>query len=109
MYAKVLADHLQEVPLFLGGRCECQECMKLDLSSHIDNEATGSESLASLASLASCNEPDVEQDVEVEMPWSATCVHVIRTTIIGLLLFWILMAFISVLYDSDNLLTALDL
>lgn len=106
MYAKVLADHLQEVPLFLGGRCECQKCMKLDLSYHIDNEATDSESLASLAS---CNEPDVEQDVEVEMPWSATCVHVIRTTIIGLLLFWILMAFISVLYDSDNLLTSLDL
>lgn len=107
MYTKVLADHLQVVPLFLGGRCECQKCMKLDLSSHIDNnEATGSESLTSLASY---NEPDVEQDAEVEMPWSATCVPVIRTTIISLLLFWILMAFISVFYESDNLFTSLGL
>eukprot|EP00268_Persea_americana_P057840 TRINITY_DN6958_c0_g1_i3.p1 TRINITY_DN6958_c0_g1~~TRINITY_DN6958_c0_g1_i3.p1 ORF type:complete len:365 (+),score=39.50 TRINITY_DN6958_c0_g1_i3:757-1851(+) len=95
-YRKVLLEHLQSVPSFLGGHCSCTQCLVL---------AVGRQSLTDVADK---REPNLNFTGELgdsyltELPLRGSLDQILRTAIVGILMLWIFIAFVASMYGPDG-------
>ncbi|CAL4936770.1 unnamed protein product [Urochloa decumbens] len=100
-YKKTLAEFLQVVPAFLGGKCRCPRCEKPRDSSVIQ-AGEGSKSQPRLINLDD-GSPVTDFDFyEDEIPSPYSCENAIRAAIIGLLMVCIFIAFLAGMNDPTS-------
>ncbi|KAK1642885.1 hypothetical protein QYE76_060690 [Lolium multiflorum] len=97
-YKKTLAEFLQIVPAFLGGKCNCSRCKKPREGSLIQ-AGEGSQNKSHLSTGSGSPITDMDFDEELELPSPYTCENAIRAAIIGLLMVWIFIAFLAGMND----------
>ena len=100
-YKKTLAEFLQIVPAFLGGKCSCSQCEKPRDSSVIQ-AGEGSKSQPRQISVDG-GSPVTNFDfdeAEIVSPYS--CENAIRAAIIGLLMVCIFIAFHAGMNDTTS-------
>lgn len=100
-FKKTLAEFLQVVPAFLGGKCRCPQCEKPRDSSVIQ-AGEGSKSqphLASIDGVSPGTDFDFDEE-EISSPYS--CENAIRAAIIGLLMVCIFIAFLAGMNDPSS-------
>ncbi|KAI4986084.1 hypothetical protein ZWY2020_018714 [Hordeum vulgare] len=101
-YKKTLAEFLQIVPAFLGGKCNCSRCKKPRDSSLIQaGEGSRSRSLISAGSRSPVSDLDFDEELE-ELPSPYNCENAIRAAVIGLLMVWIFVAFLAGMNDPQQ-------
>lgn len=99
MYQKVLAEFLQTLPLYLGGKCTCRKCSETSLSymqqlhTNRVTEIDGTASFGEGESLAF--DPNYEYGADLN------CDQVLRTAIISILMLWVFIAFIAGIFDPE--------
>ena len=98
-YKKTLAEFLQVVPAFLGGKCSCPQCEKPRNSSVIQ-AGEGSKNQPRLVSVDD-GSPVTDFDEE-EIPSAYSCENAIRAAIIGLLMVCIFIAFLAGMNDPAS-------
>jgi hypothetical protein len=102
-YKKTLAEFLQIVPDFLGGKCSCSQCEKPRDSSAIQaGEGSKSQPRQINVEDRSCF---TDFDYEAEIPSSYSCEHAIRAAIIGLLMVCIFIAFLAGMNEPSAILS----
>ena len=103
MYRKILLENLQTLPSYLGGDCRCTKCLNIGVQdvkhprTHHINNMRAHEDVSNSEDIPIPNvicPDDIDQ--------SASCDQVLRTAIIGLLMLWVLIAFIAGLYDPES-------
>ncbi|CAN6302993.1 unnamed protein product [Urochloa humidicola] len=100
-YKKTLAEFLQVVPAFLGGKCRCPQCEKPRDSSVI-KAGEGSKSQPRLLNVDDGSHvTDFDFDGE-EIPSPYSCENAIRAAIIGLLMVCIFIAFLAGMNDPTS-------
>ncbi|XP_022730783.1 sec14 cytosolic factor-like isoform X2 [Durio zibethinus] len=103
MYRKVLLENLQTLPSYLGGDCRCSKCSNIGIHDvkhpRMDwiNKIQANEDASNSEDTATPNV--ICQD---DIDHSVSCDQVLRTAIIGLLMLWVLIAFIAGLYDPES-------
>ncbi|XWS53150.1 hypothetical protein CRYUN_Cryun11dG0133000 [Craigia yunnanensis] len=103
MYRKVLLENLQTLPSYLGGDCRCTKCLTIGVHDvkrrHADhiNKIQANEDVSNSEDIPS---PDVICQDDIDQ--SGSCDQVLRTAVIGLLMLWVLIAFIAGLYDPES-------
>ncbi|KAK3148921.1 hypothetical protein QOZ80_3AG0210470 [Eleusine coracana subsp. coracana] len=93
-YKKTLAEFLQIVPAFLGGKCSCSQCEKPRNSLAIQ-AGEGSKSQRRQISVDDGARFSNFNYEEAEIPSLYSCEHAIRAAIIGLLMVCIFIAFLA--------------
>jgi len=100
-YKKTLAEFLQVVPAFLGGKCSCPQCEK-PRDSSVAQAGEGSKSHPRLTSVDD-RSPATDFDFDAaEIPSPYSCENAIRAAIIGLLMLCILIAFLAGMNDPTS-------
>ncbi|KAJ1292958.1 hypothetical protein BS78_01G030900 [Paspalum vaginatum] len=100
-YKKTLAEFLQVVPAFLGGKCNCPQCEK-PRDSSVAQTGESSKSQFRLISFDD-RSPVTDFDFdEAEIPSPYSCENAIRAAIIGLLMLCILIAFLAGMNDPTS-------
>nr|CAB3492680.1 unnamed protein product [Digitaria exilis] len=100
-FKKTLAEFLQVVPAFLGGKCRCPQCEK-PRDGSVMHAGEGSKSQPRLIS-ADDGSPVTDFDFdesEISSPYS--CENTIRAAIIGLLMVCIFIAFLAGMNDPAS-------
>lgn len=99
-YQKVLAECFQSVPSYLGGNCTCIRCVKLqggDLCRIPERRTITSESI-----INDGDSPLVERADEYDMIMENNCSQTIRSAVIGILIVFVLIAFIEGMYNTES-------
>ncbi|KAL7150506.1 hypothetical protein ABFS83_05G117100 [Erythranthe nasuta] len=105
-YQKVLSECFQTLPSYLGGQCTCTRCTKFDtdesLPQILDTPTSTRESSVSDIVVAE-DFPSVPttlqyDDVNTDGYFSRT----LRTAVIGILIVWVLIAFLEGLYNPES-------
>lgn len=102
---KALKELLETIPLFLGGDCNCPQCRKIlgEVENKIEEVCTSSK--------MQCGEKELELEFDETVGISLTeselhavndCNHVLRSVLVGILMFWIVIAFLAGLYEPDS-------
>lgn len=99
-YKKTLAEFLQVVPAFLGGKCSCPQCEKPRNSSVIQ-AGEGSKNHPRLVSVDD-GSPVTDFGFDEEIPSPYSCENAIRAAIIGLLMVCIFIAFLAGMNDPAS-------
>lgn len=100
-YLKVLSECLQTLPSYLGGQCTCTRCANprmeiVQQSYYVEpNTAESAADNSSTEDLPSLP-PSYPDDILVD---SNHCMQVLRTAIIGILIFWVLITFLGGIND----------
>ncbi|CAN4100947.1 unnamed protein product [Withania somnifera] len=103
MYQKVLSEYLQTLPSYLGGQCTCSRCASFDVSKmhntrmNDHQETVITEIISNPVDLTSLHSGE-----QTEIPMNYTCDQVLRKAVVGVLLFWVFVAFIAGLYDPES-------
>jgi hypothetical protein len=105
-YKKTLAEFLQIVPAFLGGKCSCSQCEKPRDSSAIQ-AGEGSKSQPRHISIDDGERfTNFDDFDEAEIPSFYSCEHAIRAAIIGLLMVCIFIAFLAGMNELSSVLSS---
>lgn len=105
-YQNALSEFLQTIPAFLGGDCNCTQCRKIlgKVETKIEEICTSSKMQPHQKEL------QLELDgtacidlIETELPAVNDSNHVLRAFIIGLLMLWIVIAFLAGINEPDAL------
>ncbi|MBA0735689.1 hypothetical protein Gogos_019513 [Gossypium gossypioides] len=100
-YRKILLENLQTLPSYLGGDCRCTKCLNIGMDvkrprMHQLNKLQTNEGVSD-------SEDTYELDLicqdDIDPSWSYD--QVLRTAIIGLLMFWVLIAVMAGLSDPE--------
>ncbi|XP_073303889.1 uncharacterized protein [Primulina huaijiensis] len=102
-YQKVLSNCFPTLPSYLGGPCPCESCAKMEKGSmpRSFNSHTGtSEAVAEITNSEdfSSNEPTYQYDTIVDN----NCSQTLRSAVIGILILWVLIAFIEGINDPST-------
>lgn len=103
MYRKILLENLQTLPPYLGGNCRCTKCLNTRVH---DVKRPRTDQI----NIIQANEDVIDgEDIPTpsgtfqdDIDQSVSCDQVLRTAIIGLLMLWVLIAFIAGLYDPES-------
>lgn len=97
MYLKVLSEHLQTLPSYLGGKCACIKCSKLN---NMHQPSTDEETSNVEPITDSSDDEDLSYlTYQIDDQMNDTCDQVLRTAVMGVLMFWVLMAVMAGLPD----------
>ncbi|KAK3033954.1 hypothetical protein RJ639_034118 [Escallonia herrerae] len=101
-YQKVLSEYLQVLPSSLGGICTCRRCANLCIcnmqpSAVEPNNRETNEDINSGEDL-----PSPHLSRETDMHTIGNCDHVLRAAVVGVLIFWVLIALIAGTYDPES-------
>ncbi|XP_062084921.1 uncharacterized protein LOC133791052 [Humulus lupulus] len=103
-YGKLLLEHLQTVPAYLGGKCKCEKCLELGTSnmrhSPLRNKITRRESTESFYDGE--NPPLLDSSYETGANSNSNCDQVVRTAIISCIMFWVFIALIAGIFDPES-------
>ncbi|OEL37808.1 hypothetical protein BAE44_0001174 [Dichanthelium oligosanthes] len=100
-YKKTLAEFLQAVPTFLGGKCSCPQCVK-PRDSSVVQAGEGSKSRPRLIGVDDGSAATDFDFDEAEIPSPYSCEKAIRAAIIGLLMVCIFIAFLAGMNDPTS-------
>uniref|UniRef100_A0A5B7BU34 CRAL-TRIO domain-containing protein n=1 Tax=Davidia involucrata TaxID=16924 RepID=A0A5B7BU34_DAVIN len=97
-FQKVLSEYLETFPYFLGGKCPCSKC-----SDPVDIQGMNEEmkSTAGPSNHATVTSPDFYYHTDTSMNRNRD--QVVRTAIIGVLLLWLIIAFILGMHYPEHL------
>ncbi|KAL2545529.1 SEC14 cytosolic factor family protein/phosphoglyceride transfer family protein [Forsythia ovata] len=104
MYLKALSECFQTLPSYLGGQCTCTRCANPRMESvqqSFDVEPDTTESAADIRTTEGLLSlpPSYPDDILVD---GNNCMQVLRTAVIGILIFWVLITFLGGLYDPES-------
>lgn len=101
MYRKVLLEYLQTLPSYLGGDCTCTKCSTTSgPNTHHQYPNTNRINRAEAIQTHSYSEDMPSQNMTMpDIDRNGNCEQMLRTTIIGILMLWVLLAFVAGLYD----------
>ncbi|KAL6536361.1 hypothetical protein OROGR_012933 [Orobanche gracilis] len=105
MYGKVLSECFQILPSYLGGSCTCTRCLKLDagsLKQIPDTQNSNMEQSFAADIVGTENFPLEEPTYQHDMEDNIYCSRVLRSAVIGVLIIWVLIAFIEGLYNPES-------
>ncbi|XP_057956081.1 uncharacterized protein LOC131149553 [Malania oleifera] len=101
MYQKVISEHLQVLPSYLGGNCTCTRCSTLGsckMQQLLMNKDNSIEPTS-----------DTSDDEDLSSPYPATdmqtngdCNQILRSAMIGILMLWVFVAIIAGMYDAES-------
>lgn len=100
MYRKILSECLETLPLYLGGKCLCRICSDIsttDMQQPHTNEIMKRELRANVCGDGNLRSPSPTYESELEQ--NHNCDQLLRTAIVSVLMFWILIVFIAGLFD----------
>ncbi|CAA0838247.1 SEC14 cytosolic factor family protein / phosphoglyceride transfer family protein [Striga hermonthica] len=103
-YKKVLAECFQTIPSYLGGSCTCTRCVRLDSSSSLqqisNRQAYIRESISDLANAENflSDQPTYQYDMTMDN----SCSRTLRSAVIGVLIIWVLFAFIEGISNPET-------
>lgn len=103
MYLQLLRENFQILPSYLGSNCTCRRCLKP--SNFITPQPVINRSLERGRRSNSLGFDDVAMPYtsdEIDTYIQGSCDHVIRTAVIGVLVFWIIIALIAGIYDPES-------
>ncbi|XP_052208751.1 uncharacterized protein LOC127812403 isoform X2 [Diospyros lotus] len=103
MYQKVIMENFQTLPSFLGGTCKCRRCSNLDICNARLPQIIETKETERKIDTISCEEmlpPHVTDVADMEM--NGNCNQVLRTAVVGIVIFWVLIAFIAGVYDPES-------
>ncbi|KAL3619157.1 hypothetical protein CASFOL_036727 [Castilleja foliolosa] len=100
---KILSDTLQTLPSYLGGSCTCTRCVNLGsgrLQCIPDRQTSIPESLSN--NVNSENFPSEQPGYQYDMLMDNYCSRTLRSAVLGVLIIWVLIAFIEGLYNPES-------
>lgn len=97
-YQKILSEYLEALPFYLGGNCLCKICTEMQHPR--PNEVVKTQLRANLHEGRNPlpAHPTYEIAVDPEGNWE----QLVRTAIIGLLMVWVSIAFLSLIFDPES-------
>ncbi|KAK6117013.1 hypothetical protein DH2020_049257 [Rehmannia glutinosa] len=102
-YQKVLSECFQTLPSYLGGSCTCTRCANLDggrLQQILDSQTRSRESVSDIVNTEEF--PSVQPTDQCDMIMDSYCSRTLRTAVIGILIVWVLIAFIEGIYNPES-------
>ncbi|KAL0371929.1 UNVERIFIED_CONTAM: hypothetical protein Scaly_0874500 [Sesamum calycinum] len=99
-YRKVLSECFQTLPSYLGGLCTCERCAMLDAGIPrltLESPIGSRESVPDIVNLE-----DFGPTYQYDMIMDGYCSQTIRTAVIGILIIWVLIAFIEGIYNPES-------
>ncbi|XP_042010975.1 uncharacterized protein LOC121759461 [Salvia splendens] len=103
-YKKVLSERFRSIPSYLGGQCTCIRCARLQgagtLCQIAERQTSTTEPVPDVVDGEGF--PLVESTVEYDMIMENGSSQIIRTAVIGILMIWVLVAFIEGIYDGES-------
>ncbi|KAI3453853.1 hypothetical protein Pfo_010516 [Paulownia fortunei] len=101
-YQKVLSECFQTLPSYLGGLCTCTRCAKLAGSLHqiLDSQTSTTESVSDIVNAADF--PSAQPTYQYDMIMDGYCSQTLRAAVIGILIIWVLIAFIEGIYNPES-------
>nr|XP_011461242.1 PREDICTED: SEC14-like protein 5 [Fragaria vesca subsp. vesca] len=103
MYQRILSECLETLPSFLGGKCLCKICSDIntrDMQQPCINDIMKRELRTSVCEDGNFRSPSSICESEVEPDYN--CDRLLRTAIVSILMFWILVAFIAGFFDPGS-------
>ena len=103
MYRKILSECLETLPSYLDGKCVCRICSDIitkDLQQPRTNGIINRELRANVFEDGNLHShsPNCESEIEPLL----NCDQLLRTAIVSILMFWILVAFVAGLFDPGS-------
>lgn len=103
MYQEALSDCIEILPSCLGGLCTCLTCSRLDICNRQQScmsETNLGDSVADITSEDVLPALDFTYDTDILL--SASGEQLLRKAIVGVLIFWVLIAFFAGVYDLES-------
>ncbi|CDP09028.1 unnamed protein product [Coffea canephora] len=101
MYQEALSSCIETLPSCLGGLCTCLTCSRLDICNRQQpciTESNWGESFANITSEEVLSALDPTYDADILL--SASGEQLLRKAVVGILMFWVLIAFFAGVYGS---------
>uniref|UniRef100_A0A5K1D383 Uncharacterized protein n=6 Tax=Nymphaea colorata TaxID=210225 RepID=A0A5K1D383_9MAGN len=98
-YIKILSEHLQTIPLLLGGCCRCAQCSALTARHTCQSIIDSNEDLQPSDSSVEVVDNSYMLD---QLSYSGHCDKVLRTAILSILMLWVVIALIAGIYDPEQ-------
>ncbi|MBA0850948.1 hypothetical protein Goshw_010010 [Gossypium schwendimanii] len=100
-YRKILLENLQTLPSYLGGDCRCTKCLNIgmDVKRPRMDQLNKLQTNEGVSDSEDTSELDLICQDDIDPSWSYD--QVLRTAIIGLLMFWVLIAVMAGLSDPE--------
>ncbi|XP_028191283.1 uncharacterized protein LOC114377090 isoform X1 [Glycine soja] len=107
MHQKVLSDYMPTLPSYLGGCCTCMKCSNIGQGDMLQTYATGTsrrDGLEDTSDSDNDNEdsPTLHPCDELEGNLYGNYDQLLRTAIVGILIFWVFIALGAVVFDPSN-------
>ncbi|PIN20157.1 Phosphatidylinositol transfer protein SEC14 [Handroanthus impetiginosus] len=103
-YHKILSEGFQMLPSYLGGRCTCTRCGKIETGSL--QQIPGSSQTSSTESVSDLlnaeDFPSLQPTYQYDTIMDNYCSQTIRTAVVGILIVWVLIAFIEGIYNPET-------
>ncbi|XP_031268219.1 uncharacterized protein LOC116126678 isoform X2 [Pistacia vera] len=103
MYRKVLSEYFETLPSYLGGNCSCMKCSSVgirDIQRPSSNETSKTEPYADISDDENLSSPRLSHHDDINV--MGNCDQVLRTAVIGILMFWVLIALIVGMTDPES-------
>ncbi|CAN6472295.1 unnamed protein product [Victoria cruziana] len=97
-YIKILSEHLETVPLLLGGCCRCAQCSAIANGHAPQYIVDSNEDLQPTDSTVEVIDNSYILD---DSSYSGHCDKVLRTAILSVLMLWVFLALIAGIYDPE--------
>lgn len=103
-YEKVLSEYLETLPRYLGGKCSCTKCSKVDFHDipRLDtNEMVNRELITDAIRVNDAILPS-QMVYEIDNHLHGNFDQMVRTGVISILMLWAFVAVIVSAYDPEN-------
>ncbi|KAK7402182.1 hypothetical protein VNO78_14236 [Psophocarpus tetragonolobus] len=105
MYQKVLSDYMPTLPTYLGGCCTCMKCSNIGQWDMLQTCATGTSRRDGMEDTSDSDKedsPTLHPSCELEGHLYGNYDKLLRTAIVGILIFWAFVALGAVVFDPSN-------
>lgn len=103
MYQEALSNCIETLPSCLGGLCTCLTCSRLDICNWQQPCVTESNLGESVANITSEEVlPALDPTYDTDILFSASGEQLLRKAVVGILIFWVLIAFFAGIYDLES-------
>lgn len=102
-YREALSDCVETLPLCLGGLCTCMTCARHELCNRQQSCVTETCLADSIADITTEEVmPTLDPSYDTDRLVTACGEQVLRKAIVGVLIFWVLIAFFAGVYDLES-------
>lgn len=103
MYQKVLSDNLPTLPSYLGGSCTCMKCAKIGKWDVFQPNETGTSRIDREEDISDNEDsPSLRQSTEFDGRQNNTYDQLLRTAVISILVFWVVVALGAGIYEPGS-------